>query len=84
MGWCLERKLDPFPTSITTVVEFLTYQFQQGFQYSTINTYRSALSATITPIEGEQVGQHPLVCKLLQGMFIIYVLQCNQHGMWAL
>lgn len=69
MGWCHERKLDPFPTSITTVVEFLAYQFQQGFQYSTINTYRSALSATIAPIEGQQVGQHPLVCKLLQGMF---------------
>ena len=56
MGWCSERKLDPSPTSITTIIEFLAYQFQQGFPYSTI-------------IEGQQVGQHPLVCKLLQGMF---------------
>lgn len=69
LGWCHERKLDPFPTSVKSVVDFLSFQFQQGRQYSTINSYRSALSATIPPIDGQPVGQHPLVCKLLQGMF---------------
>ena len=51
------------------VVEFLSAQFKLGFQYSTINTYRSALSATLPHIDGHPVGQHPLVCKLLQGIF---------------
>ena len=69
LGWCHEWKLDPFPNFVKSVVDFLSYHFQQGRQYSTINTYRSALSATIPPIDGQPVGQHPLVCKLLQGMF---------------
>ena len=30
---------------------------------------RSALSATLPPIEGHPVGQHPLVTSLLQGVF---------------
>ena len=47
------------------IVEFLSCQFKQGYQYSTINTYRSALLATIPHTD----GQHPLVCKLLQGIF---------------
>ena len=51
------------------VVEFLSAQFKLGFQYSTINTYRSALSATLPHIDGHPVGQHPLVYKLLQGIF---------------
>ena len=29
---------------------------------------RSALSATLPPIEGHPVGQHPLVTHLLQGV----------------
>ena len=54
---------------MTPVIEFLTTQFKERKQYSTMNSYRSALSATLPPIEGHQVGQHPLVCRLLQGMF---------------
>lgn len=54
---------------MTPVIEFLTTQFKERKQYSTMNSYRSALSATLPPIERHQVGQHPLVCRLLQGMF---------------
>ena len=70
--WCSQRGIDPFPDSVTPVVEFLTSQFQEGKQYLTMNSYRSALSAlsaTLPPMEGHPVGQHPLVCRLLQGMF---------------
>ena len=44
-------------------------KYQEGKQYSTLNGYRSALSATIPPIEGYPVGQHPIVCRALQGSF---------------
>jgi len=67
--WCSERGSDPFPRSVTPVIEFLTAQFKEGKQYSTLNSYRSALSATLPPVERHPVGQHPLVCRLLQGMF---------------
>jgi hypothetical protein len=37
-------------------------------EYRTINTYRSALSGALSPIEGFPVGQHPIVVRLLKGM----------------
>ena len=57
------------PSSVTPVVEFITQKFMEGKQYSTLNSLWSALSATIPPIEGQPVGQHPLVCRALQGSF---------------
>ena len=51
------------------VAQFITEEFLAGKQYSTLNSYRSALSATISPIEGHPVGQHPTIVKLLQGVF---------------
>ena len=65
-SWRHERGLTPFPTSITPIVEFITHHFQEGKQYSTLNFYRSALSATIPPIEGKPVGQ---TRRALQGSF---------------
>ena len=44
-------------------------QFQEHKQYTTLSFYRSALSATLYHIDGRPVGQHPIVCHLLQGMF---------------
>ena len=68
-GWCDSREVNPILPTIDNVLDFLTDQFQRGLQYSTLNSYRSALSATIPPIAGIPIGQHPLVTRLLQGMF---------------
>ena len=68
-GWCQSLGRDPFAASIEDIIEFLTSEFHAGRQYSTINSLRSALSATLPPIEGTPVGQHPLIVKLLQGIF---------------
>ena len=57
-------------------------QFKQGYQYSTINTYRSALSATIPHVEGHPVRKHPLVCKLLQGIFNKRPPMPRYHHTW--
>ena len=40
-----------------------------GLSYSTINSYRSALSTTVYPVDGVVVGQHPFVIRLLKGMY---------------
>ena len=58
-----------FPSSVTPIIEFIVTKYHEGKQYSTLNGYRSALSATIPPIEGYSVGQHPLICRALQGSF---------------
>ena len=47
----------------------LPLYMKRGLQYQSINVHRSALSMTLKPIEGFSVGQHPLVCWLLKGIF---------------
>lgn len=49
-------------------MEFLTHLFKQGLHYSALNTARSALSAFLK-VDGKQVGEHPLVCRFLKGVF---------------
>ena len=47
----------------------LTQSFAEGRSYSTINTYRSALSSTLYPVNNVAVGSHPLVVRLLKGIY---------------
>ena len=60
-SWCNLRNTNPLQPDITCILEYLTELFQSGLQYSTINSHRSALSATLVPMEGYSVGQHPLI-----------------------
>lgn len=68
-GWCDRRGYNPISPTLPMIAQFLTKEFQLGKQYSTLNSYRSALSATIPPIEGHAVGKHPTIVCLLQGAF---------------
>ena len=44
--WCDQTSTELAPTTIGPVINFLSEEFGQGKQYTTVNTYRSALSAT--------------------------------------
>ena len=69
VAWCEERNTDPFSATIAEIADFLTHQFRDGKQYSTINSYRSAISNTHPHIEGYPTGKHPIICRLMQGVF---------------
>ena len=45
---------------IEDVVNFLAYLHNVGYQYRSLNSYRSAIASMHTPIEGVSIGQHPL------------------------
>ncbi len=66
--FCGERQVHPFSPSLTEVLDFLTL-FEEGTQYSGLNTARSALSAIIMLPGNTPAGQHPLVCRFLRGVF---------------
>jgi len=68
-AWCSERNKCPLSSDVSAVLGFLADQFEEGKQYRSLNCYRSALSSTHLPIEGFPVGQHPLVARLLKGVF---------------
>ena len=42
---------------------------EKKFEYSTISTYRSALSAYHNKVDNQPVGKHPKVCNLITGVF---------------
>ena len=69
IGWCNKRGADPISCPIGEVVNFLADLFSQGYQYRSLNAYRSAISSVHDKVDGYDVGQHPLVSRLLKGVF---------------
>ena len=66
--WCVTRESDSFRPALADITSFLSDCFNEGLEYRTLNTYRSALSGVLPPIDGFPVGQHPLVVRLLKGV----------------
>ena len=69
LGWCNERGNDPISGDVHEVVNFLADLFQQGYQYRSLNSYRSAISSVHEKVDGYEIGQHPLVIRLIKGAF---------------
>ncbi|XP_068690471.1 uncharacterized protein [Montipora foliosa] len=72
-GWCHKRQIDLLQASVIQVVEFLTDCYHEGKGYSTINTYRSALSTTLCSMKDDRdsLGSHPLIARLLKGVYVL-------------
>ena len=64
------------------VLDFLTKQFLSGSQYSSLNITRSALSAVIPTLEGVTVGSHPLVKRLMKGVFNLRPPKARYSHTW--
>jgi hypothetical protein len=67
--WCNQQKVNPLSASIGDIAMFLTSLFNKGLSYSTVNTYRSAISMTHLPIDDVPVGNHYLIKRLMKGIF---------------
>ena len=68
-SWCNQREIDPVQATVADVTEFLTNLYEDGLQYSTINGYRSAISSIHPLMEGHSVGKHPIITKIMAGVF---------------
>ena len=67
--WCSEQGSDPISGPVTEVVNFMAYSYREGYQYSSINSYRSLISLVHDRINGNTVGQHPMITRLVKGVF---------------
>ena len=83
-GWCDQRDINTLQASVEEVhvTNFLADCFQEGKIYSTLNTYRSALSSTLCPCKNDTVGSHPLVSRLLKGVFHLRPSQPRYSSTW--
>lgn len=68
MQFCVKKQIDSVQPSVNDVLHFLTVLYDKKLQYSAINTARSALSTFIF-INNVPVGQLPLVCRFMKGVF---------------
>ena len=67
--WCSHHAFESVCAPLSAIIEFLSCEFAEGKQYRTLNSYRSAISMTHQPIDGVLVGKHPLICRLLKGIY---------------
>ena len=72
-GWCHKQQIDLLQASAVQVVEFLTDCYHGSKGYSTINTYRSALSTMLCSMNGDRdsLGSHSLIARLLKGVYVL-------------
>ena len=82
VNWCSKQGVNPINTSVERIIEFLSVQFNQGKQYSTLNSYRSSISVTHMPVDGIQFGKHPLISRLMKGVFHLRPPQPRYAGQW--
>jgi hypothetical protein len=50
-------------------LDYLTHLFDLGLSWSTIATHKSTISMTMAPVGGVNIGEHPLVKRLMRGVF---------------
>ena len=67
--YCTRHNVDPFNSSVNKGTEFLAEYFHEGVSHSMVNTARSASSSVFPAKEGTLFGKHPLIIRLLRGMF---------------
>ena len=80
--WCSSRQVDPLSCGIHPFLDFIGSLFTEGLQFRSINAIRSAVSMTHNTIEGTPIGQHPLVRRLLKGVYHSRPPQPRYAGTW--
>lgn len=60
-----EKSISPFEASVPSVLSFLTFLFNSGSQYGSLNSYRAALSMLIGP----HISNNDAVKRFFKGAF---------------
>ena len=81
-SYCHKRKIDPLPATAAEGMNFLAGLFQSGAGYSTINAARSALSSILLLPGNLKFGSHPLVSRLLKGVFELRPALPKHQSIW--
>jgi hypothetical protein len=55
--------------SLRDVTDYLSHLFDVGMSWSTIAIHKSTISMTMAPIDGVNIGDHPLIKRLMRGVF---------------
>jgi len=67
-GLC-ERNCNPVSGPASDVANFLAELYEEGYQASSLNFFRSAISSAHNQVDGVTIGKHPMICHVLKGAF---------------
>ena len=67
--FCKTQTVDISNPTIKDGTKFLLSLYKKGLGYSAINTARSMLSNILPVKEGIEFGKHPIVTRMLKGIF---------------
>ena len=67
--WCTSRGSDPISGPVSEVANFLADLHREGYQSSSLNVFRSAISSVHDKVDDVEVGKHPTITRLLKGAF---------------
>ena len=81
-SWCHGQQIDPISCEVHFIVNFLAELYKQELQQRSINTIRSAVSMTHSQVEGIPIGQHPLVSRLMKGVYNHRLPQPQYAATW--
>ena len=70
MGWCSQRKVDPFTASVAVVGDFLLHLFDQKLVISTLDGYRMAIANTLHATSNVEVGRCDTLKALIRNLQI--------------
>ena len=64
VSWCCEREITPISASLSQFLEYLSWMYENKYEYRTINVHRSAISSVLPPLDGAPIGQNFLSFKI--------------------
>ena len=71
--WCAEMSRNLVSEPPYDVASFLAELHEEGYQASSLNAFRSAISSAHDQVDGVTIGKHPLLCSALKGSFILHI-----------
>ena len=83
-SWCIQRQKCPFSAAVMDILTFLTEQFNsRSLSYRTIGVYKACISQLHDPIEGQQVGNLPLVSRFMKDIFELRTTKPRLCSTWS-
>lgn len=67
---------------VIPILNYLAELASDGLAYRSINAVHSAISAAHCPVDGSPVGEHPFVCRLLQGICLSLPPEPRYSVLW--
>ena len=68
-SWCNRRGIPALSAPLNEVLNYLNSKFEEGLEVSSIGVIRAAIASTINPIDGYNVGSHPLMIDFFKGLW---------------